>query len=162
MIDLGIAQGAIFTQDRKYRYALWRMWDNRKPVLMQIGLNPSIANETRNDPTVKRGIVRAMQNDFGGFLMANLFAYVSTDPKALLQNGNTVGEETDWYIRKMVELSAIQLCGWGSFKPVGKRFKAVYEMLAEPYCLGINSDGQPRHPLYVSYDTPMIKYQGAR
>ncbi len=157
-INLTIPQGAIFSDDRKYRYVLWRVWNVAKPTLMMIGLNPSVANEFKNDPTITRGIVRADRNGFGSFLMGNLYAYVSTDPKALLSNGDSVGELTDYYIKQMVILSDRQLCGWGSFKPVTKRAPAVLLMLKEPYCLGINADGQPKHPLYVSYDVPMVRY----
>jgi len=157
-IDITLAKGAIFSEDRQYRYALWRVWSPPKPILMLVGLNPSDANEFKNDPTITRGIVRADRNGFGGFLMANLYAYVSTDPKALLNNHNTVGELTDYYIKQMVILSARQLCGWGSFKPVSQRAPAVLTMLKEPYCLGINADGQPKHPLYVGYDVPMVRY----
>jgi hypothetical protein len=91
--------------------------------------------------------------------MANLFALVSTDPKALLNNGNAVGEFTDYYIKEMVKLSDIQLCGWGSFKPVIHRASEVYKMLSNPYCLGVNADGNPKHPLYIGYDVPMVKYE---
>ncbi len=157
-IDLNISTGAIFSEDRKYRYALWRVWNPTKALLLQVSLNPSVANELRNDPTITRGIVRAGRNNFGGFLMANLFALVSTDPKALLNNGNAIGEFTDYYIKEMVKLSEVQLCGWGSFKPVIYRANEVYKMLANPFCLGINPDGNPKHPLYVSYNTPMKKY----
>lgn len=38
--------GAKFSEDRNYRYALWRIWDESKPMVMFIGLNPSTANET--------------------------------------------------------------------------------------------------------------------
>jgi hypothetical protein len=158
-IDLTILKGAIFSDDRKYRYALWRIWNTSRKFLMMIGLNPSVANELKNDPTITRGIIRSDREGYGGFLMANLFAYVSTDPNALLKNENTVGEFNDCYIKQMVELSAIQLCGWGSFKPVAKRCDKVFSMLTNPHCLGINSDGQPKHPLYVAYDTKMIKYE---
>lgn len=157
-IDLSIAKGAIFSDDRLYRFALWRVWSTTKPLLMMIGLNPSYANEFKNDPTITRGIVRADRNGFGGFLMANLYAYVSTDPKALLNNRYSVGELTDYYIKQMVILSDRQLCGWGSFKPVSQRAPDVLLMLKEPYCLGINADGQPKHPLYVGYDVPMVRY----
>ncbi len=157
-IDLTLPQGAIFSEDRKYRYALWRVWSRTKPILMMTCLNPSGANESKNDPTITRGIVRADRNGFGGFLMANLYAYVSTDPKALLNNIDSVGELTDYYIKQMVILSDRQLCGWGSFKPVSQRAPAVLLMLKETYCLGINADGQPKHPLYVSYDMPMVRY----
>ena len=158
-IDLSVATGAIFSEDRKYRYALWRVWNPKLDLLLQIGLNPSKAAELRNDPTITRGIVRANRNRFGGFLMGNIYAYVSTDPNALLQKGDFIGELNDYYLRKMLELSnGKALCGWGSFKPVSLRAPQVLKMIREPYCLGINADGQPKHPLYVGYDVPMTKY----
>ena len=157
-IDLTLAKGAIFSDDRRYRYALWRVWQPNKPILIQISLNPSYANEFKNDPTITRGIVRADRNGFGGFIMGNLDAYVSTDPKALLNNEYAVGEFTDYYIREMVMLSERQLCGWGSFKGMAERASKVYAMLPNPYCLGVNADGQPKHPLYIGYDVPMVRY----
>lgn len=158
-IDLSIPSGAIFSNDRQYRYALWRIWNPNRPLLMQVSLNPSDANEKRNDPTITRGVVRADRNSFGGFLMSNLYSLVSTDPKKLLDSTiDAIGELTDYYIKKMVELSERQLCGWGSFKPVVNRADDVYKMLTNPYCLGTNADGQPKHPLYISYETEMIKY----
>ena len=157
-IDLHIPKGAIFSDDRIYRYALWRVWNNNRPVLLQIGLNPSKADEIRSDPTITRGIVRANRTGFGGFLMANLFAYVSTQPEALLGDGDFIGEYTDYYLKRMIEMSRKQICGWGSFKPVKYRASIVLGMIKEPYCLGVNADGQPKHPLYVGYNVPMIKY----
>lgn len=157
-IDLQTPMGAIFSDDRRFRYVLWRVWNMNKPVILQIGLNPSDANEIKNDPTVVRGMVRANRNGFGGFLMGNLYAYISTNPEVLLGNGDFVGELTDYYISIMVSISERQLCGWGSFPPVAKRASAVLAMIKEPYCLGTNSDGQPRHPLYVAYSVPMVKY----
>ncbi len=150
--------GAIFSEDRKYRYALWRVWSAIRPLLLLIGLNPSGANEIRNDPTITRGMVRADRTGFGGFLMANLYGYVSTDPNALLKAGDFIGELTDHYLKQMIAMSGRQLCGWGSFKPVVKRAPVVLAMIKEPYCLGVNADGQPKHPLYVAYDMPMVKY----
>ncbi len=157
IIDLSIPKGAIFSNDRKYRYALWRVWQPNKPLLMTIGLNPSIASEIKDDPTITRLQVRAYKEGYGGLLMSNLYALISTNPVHLLNQHNTVGEFTDHYIKQMVILSERQLCGWGSFKPVSRRAPAVLLMLKEPYCLGINADGQPKHPLYVGYSVPMIK-----
>lgn len=157
-INLNIPSSAIFSEDGKYRYSLWRIWDNTKSNLMLIGLNPSKADEYKNDPTITRAIERARRNNYGGLLMANLYAYVSTDPKALLENDkDNIGELNDYYIKEMIEISERQLCGWGSFKAVTIKGRdiEVMKMLINPYCLGINRDGQPKHPLYVSYNTPM-------
>ncbi len=158
-IDLTIPKGAVFSEDRKYRYALWRVWSNTKPLLLVVGLNPSKAGEFNDDPTITRNIVRANRAGFGGFLMGNLYGYVSTNPDALLGDGDFVGEFTDQYLTQMINSSGRQLCGWGSFKPVARRAPVVLGMLKEPYCLGVNADGQPKHPLYISYDVPMTKYQ---
>lgn len=59
--------GADFSNDRKYRYALWRIWDRTKPLVMFIGLNPSTANETENDPTIKSVGRISKNNGYGGF-----------------------------------------------------------------------------------------------
>ncbi len=48
IIDFSIPRGAIFSDDRKYRYALWRVWSITKPPLMMIGLKHSVANEFKN------------------------------------------------------------------------------------------------------------------
>ncbi len=157
-LDLMSPTGAIFSDDRRYRYALWRVWKTGRPFLMVIGLNPSQANEFCDDPTITRGMVRADRTGFGGLLMGNLYGHVSTDPNQLIGRGDTVGEWTDFYLRQMIAIANVHLCGWGSFKPVGIRAPTVLSMITAPYCLGINVDGQPKHPLYVSYDTPMVKY----
>ena len=158
-IDLTVAKGAIFSNDRMYRYALWRVWNQQHPMLMLIGLNPSKAGEINNDPTITRSIRRANEAGFGGLLMANLYAFVSTDPEILYRGqGNFVGDLNDYYIRQMIAMSGRQLCGWGSFPAVIQRVPIVLAMIKEPYCLGVNADGQPKHPLYISYKTPMIRY----
>lgn len=157
-IDLHIPVGAIFSNDRKYRYALWRVWSQARPILLVIGLNPSDANELRLDPTVTRCVVRADMSGFGGLLMANLYGYVSSVPDVLLGGGDTIGEFTDYYLRQMIQVSGRTLVGWGSFKPVQKRAPIVLEMIKDPYCLGVNADGQPKHPLYLGYNVPMVRY----
>ncbi|MCB9902553.1 MAG: DUF1643 domain-containing protein, partial [Planctomycetes bacterium] len=43
---------ATFSPCRTYRYSLTRIWDDAAPVCGFILLNPSTADETRNDPTI--------------------------------------------------------------------------------------------------------------
>ena len=125
-IDLSIHKGAIFSEDRKYRYALWRVWNPTLQYLLMVGLNPSIAGEFVDDPTVTRHMSRAYKNGFGGLIHGNLYALISTNPKALLNNGDSVGELTDYYLKQMIAMSGRQFCGWGSFKPVVKRARVVH------------------------------------
>lgn len=75
--------GATFSSCRKYRYALWRIWDSSKSMVMFIGLNPSTANEVAPDNTIKRVEAIVHNWNYGGFYMMNLFAIVSADPTVL-------------------------------------------------------------------------------
>ena len=47
---------AHFSKNRIYRYALWRTWDESKPKVLFVGLNPSTADEIQDDPTIRRCI----------------------------------------------------------------------------------------------------------
>ena len=158
--DFSILKSAIFSEDRKYRYALWRIWNINRPMRLQIGLNPSSANELMDDPTITRGVVRASKDGFGGFIQANLYSYVSTNPKRLLElpELEAIGTENEDYLKFLVGISGQTVCGWGSFPAAIKRAPAVLKMIAEPYCLGINADGQPKHPLYIGYDVPVKRF----
>jgi hypothetical protein len=158
-IDLSLPKGAIFSEDRKYRYVLWRVWSSTLRPLHNIGLNPSDANELSDDPTIARMIRRAYLFGFGGLIQTNLYGYVSSNPDVLLAEGDYIGSLNDEYIRQAIALSGRTMCGWGSFKPVLIRAPAVLKMITDPYCLGLNKHGQPKHPLYVKYETPMIRYE---
>ena len=158
-IDLTIPSGAIFSEDRRFRYLLWRIWKADPIMRLLIGLNPSTANEFKNDPTITRDIVRANRDGFGGIVRVNMYGYCSAYPEVLLGEGDFVGIENDDYIRYGISITKQTVCGWGSFPAVFKRAPEVLKMIPEPYCLGVNADGQPKHPLYVSYEKPMIRYK---
>lgn len=146
---------AVFSPDREYRYKLTRIWDESKPVVLFIGLNPSTANENLDDPTIRRCIGFARSWGYGGLLMGNLFAFVSTDPRKLYQSGlNTIGEHNDDFLCSMNAEAAITVIAWGSFgKALGNRPSWVFSSLKNLHCLGMNQDGAPKHPLYLPANT---------
>lgn len=151
-----IPSGAIFSEDGALRFALWRVWESEQPIAGQVGLNPSKAGIDNNDATIARSIVRWQRNGYGGFIQTNKYPHISTDPKKL---DRLLGiDENDFYIREMVKLTEVQLCMWGSIINDTFTSSRIYKMLENPYCLGVNSDGQPKHSLYVGYDVPMEKY----
>jgi hypothetical protein len=158
-IDLSTPMGVIFSEDGRYRYVLWRVWSQVKPYLLFVGLNPSKANSTINDPTITRLMVRASTAGYGGLFAANLYSLVSSAPGILWQKEDSIGIDNDRYLQKLIDIAASGrvLCGWGSYPPAKDRAQSVLKMIPDPYCLGQNSDGQPRHPLYVAYSVPMVK-----
>ncbi len=71
-----IDTGAKFSEDKRYRYMLWRRWDETKACVMFIGLNPSTANESTDDPTIRSVVAIANNLGYGGVYMLNLFQLI--------------------------------------------------------------------------------------
>lgn len=150
--------GAVFSADRKYRYALWRIWDKSKPLVMFIGLNPSTANETKPDPTITRVKGFATDWGYGGFYMMNLFAIVSEDPAVLQTDPNPMGDNAGW-IEEIAPKCSIIVFAWGNFKQAQKRGNFVTKQFPHAYCLILNKNGSPRHPLYVKSEVMPTLYK---
>jgi hypothetical protein len=151
---------AVFSPDRKHRYALIRVWNNELPRIMFIGLNPSTANEKENDPTIRRVINFAKGWGFGGVYMCNLFSFVTPYPSELKKAKDNL--ENDFHLRYYTSISKEVLCAWGAFPEIGERSSQVYKMLknysAEFSALQINKNGSPKHPLYVKADIKRVPF----
>src|SRR5271157_168450 len=91
MSPKAIRSGATFSLCRTWRYKLWRRWSAAVPMVTFIGLNPSTADEINDDPTVRRCLGFARRWGFGGMSMLNVFAYRSTNPRALRAATDPVG-----------------------------------------------------------------------
>jgi hypothetical protein len=74
---------AKFCYAKKNRYFLKREWDNSKGLLLYIMLNPSVADEIKDDPTIRRLINFTKKFDYGGFLVGNIFTKITPNPKEI-------------------------------------------------------------------------------
>ena len=143
-----------FSPCRTYRYTLVRILDplltEASPPVVSIGLNPSLANEHRSDPTITRELAFARSLNACALLKANLYALVSPYPKDLLTHPDPVGPNNDDVLRA-IPAGAIVVCSWGAHKMAKRRAEAVLELLRgrDLRCFGRTKDGFPRHPLYL-------------
>jgi len=149
--------GALFSENRKYRYCLWRIWDESLPKIMFIGLNPSTANEEQDDPTIRRVVRFASDWGYGGVYMLNLFTYVTAYPKELLKCDNPL-MLADHYLQLYAKKVERIVFAWGSFTESADRAKQVKTMFPIAFCLGQNSNGSPKHPLYLLGSTELIYF----
>ena len=145
---------AVFSEDRRYRYLLRRRVGESSRRALFVMLNPSKADEKRNDATIRRCIGFARGWGFGILEVVNLFALMSTDPKALLKAKDPVGPDNDAAIRAALEVTDTVVLAWGNHAlDHEERAATVTEMAqktARPYCLGLTVKGAPRHPLRLS------------
>lgn len=155
--------GAKFSEDRKYRFSLWRIWDKSKPLVMFIGLNPSTANENENDPTIRSVERISKANGYGGFYMMNCWALVSTDPEKLRDHrwNELICEWNDNMLTITKSKCKDVVFAWGSFDIVIEtgRYFELLEMFPNAMALHINKNGSPKHPLYCKSDTKLIPFQ---
>jgi hypothetical protein len=145
-----ITSGAKFSDCGKYRYSLWRIWDETKPKAMCIGLNPSTANASKNDNTINVLIRMLSQLGYGGFYMTNLFAWISSKPEDLLTCENPLGDN-DQVLDDIKEKSSVVIVCWGNFKQAQERIKEVLPRFPDAMCFGVNQNGTPFHPRAMSY-----------
>ncbi len=153
-----IYSDAKFSKDRIYRYALWRVWDNSLPKLLFIGLNPSTADEINDDPTMRRCIRFSKDLGYGGFIMGNIFAYRSTDPKKLREIKNPIGSRNNFWLKKLHKEAGNTIAAWGTHGEYLNRGDDVVKLLGSLDCLRITKEGFPSHPLYLPSNLKPIKY----
>lgn len=144
-------KGAVFSECRRYRYLLWRVW-NRLPgkrCVMFVGLNPSTADETEDDPTIRRCIGFAQSWGFDGLYMLNAYAFRATDPKVMLAAADPVGPDNDKALAFYGYESAFVVVAWGARCPL-EREREVLGLLGRGiHCFGLTKQGRPKHPLYL-------------
>ena len=139
---------AKLSKDRKYRYALWRIWEESRPKVMFIGLNPSTADETEDDPTIRRCIGFARSWGYGGLIMANLFGFRATQPKDLMLAKDPIGPRNNRWLHSLSNEARIIIGAWGnggSFLGRGENIMSKFKNL---YVLKRTLSGHPVHPLY--------------
>jgi hypothetical protein len=137
---------AIISQDNKYRYQLSRIWDEGKPKILFIMLNPSTADANMDDPTIRRVVNFSKSWGYGGCFVGNLYAFRSTDPKELQYTDEPTGKDNIGHIRSLIGLTEKVVYAWGNNQkePVWLR-----EIVDLPYCIDISKKGIPKHPLYL-------------
>lgn len=148
----GLRASAVLSDDGLYRYELTRTWSSA-PSVSFVMLNPSTADASLDDPTIRRCIGFARSWGHGGIRVVNLYALRSTDPKALWGAPDPVGPDNDEYLRRAAVSGGPLIAAWGGHA----RADRVAAVLALPglealQALGVTKAGQPRHPLYLRGD----------
>lgn len=150
---------AVFSSCRKYRYVLWRTW-SPGPYVNFIGLNPSTADETKDDATIRvcRGF--AQRWGFGAMCMTNLFAFRATDPKAIKAQTNPMGEDNMHHLLQVSSEARLVVAAWGCNGTIFNQDLNVKEKLSQVgvklHCLLKTDGGHPRHPLRIRRETMPI------
>ena len=152
-MDSTTNKGAEFSDCKNYRYRLWRVWDESKPHVLFIMLNPSTADEDKNDPTVERCERFARAWGCGGLRVCNLFAFRATNPADMKAASDPIGISNDDIIISEAKKAGMVICAWGNHGDHLKRSITVRALLNQhsitTHYLSLTGKYEPGHPLYL-------------
>lgn len=168
-----VNSGAIFSPCSRYRYVLYRRWlPATAPALLWVMLNPSKAGATHDDATIRKCRGFTERWGYGGFLVVNLYAWVSTAPLGMRASPDPIGPDNDRYIREVAMMASGAVLAWGGTFDHGAeahrdalglpgRAAAVRAILAEhlllpTWHLGLTQSGSPRHPSRLGYSAARV------
>ena len=162
-VEIEVAASAVLSADGRYRYELTRRW-GVGPLVTFVMLNPSTADSTINDPTIRRCMGFARTWGFPGLAVVNLYAWRSPSPQDLWTAEDPVGAKNDDYLTRAAAQGGPLIAAWGN----NAKTDRVSHVLTLPgffevaEILGLTKQGQPRHPLYLRSDTPRIRLRTTR
>lgn len=156
---------AYISADGYYRYDLVRSWGSPDdPQVCWVMLNPSTADATQDDPTIRRCVGFSKAWGFGSLIVVNLFALRSTDPKALVTSVvSPIGPENNACIERASRNAQATVAAWGTKGTFRNRAAEVTDLIVRTgrtlHCLERTKGGHPKHPLYVKGDVHPAVYR---
>lgn len=154
-----------FSPCRTWRYTLWREFGlERDAFALFLGLNPSTADELKNDNTIRRDINFAKRWGFGALAKGNLFAYRATEPANMRAAQDPVGPENDRHLIELAMHAKVIICAWGAHGAFLNRSAEVLQMLKaldlghKLHYFTLTKNGEPKHELYIAAETLPVPY----
>ena len=140
--------------DEKNRFVLG---NNGERTLVIFGINPSIANKEKSDPTISTILNRLETWGYDSFVMLNIYPERATQLKNLPQEiDENLHKKNIEEIKKVISTAYGVLIAWGNqikhrdyfYKICLKEIeKAIDESCIKTYCLGTSKSGHPYHPI---------------
>lgn len=175
--DDGIVRSATLSKDGVYRYVLHRdklLYDKldvpppKEGRVVWIMLNPSTADATNDDPTIRRCIGFTREWGYNNLTVVNLFALRATDPRELQKHVEKIEDlriNMDYITAEAVFNDPdLVVCAWGTHGGLRRRNKLVIDTLNEAGArlnvLRLSEDRHPAHPLYLPKTLKPIPWNG--
>ena len=169
MADL-LGNDAYLSDCGKYRYSLTRHVGAGQLRFAFFGINPSTADATLDDATVRKWRGYCERNHAAIFEVANVFSYRATDVRELASVEDPFGGDEHWRIQDhIIRTADVLVPCWGSQKKVPDHLRPWIEELfgrlchqnyrygTDLMCFGKTKAGDPKHPLMLGYDkNPLV------
>lgn len=153
---------AIISDCGMHRYRLDREVQEHGVVIAYFGINPSTADASIDDATVRKWRGFTLRNGGRKFIVGNAFSLRSTDVRGL--NGYShypIGKDQRRYIAEIIGDADMLVPCWGNTTKVNKELRHVISDLLKQLIasgkpvmhFGLTKSGDPIHPLMLGYST---------
>ncbi|MNR13832.1 hypothetical protein D3C85_1302620 [compost metagenome] len=157
---------AVLSECGLYRYRLDREVQPEGLVFAYFGINPSTADASIDDSTVRKWRGFTLRNGGKKFIVGNVFAFRSTDPKALEFAEDPFGPDRYAHLEQIIAEADVLVPCWGNSSKVPPTIRPHIADLLETLLgsgkpvmhFGLTASGDPKHPLMLSYDTPLLPW----
>lgn len=158
---------AILSPCGLYRYRLERTVGMDGPVYAFFGINPSTADASVDDATVRKWIGFSKRWGASRFIVGNVFAYRATDVRTLASVDDPHGPEIGDHITDIISEADILVPCWGNTSKVPPALQDYFDILMDALAssgkpvrhFGLTKAGDPKHPLMLGYDTQLQEFQ---
>lgn len=149
---------AYMSADRAFRWSLKRWWEDGEGLICWVMLNPSVADETRDDPTLRRVIHFSRAWGYQALEIVNLYPLVTPYPEKLRGwIDDDLGSKEDRHanasvVRRAMKEAGKVMAAWGAH-PWAYEWSeyVIFDSWDGPtpalYCLDETAQGFPKHPL---------------
>lgn len=153
---------AVVSDDKIYRYYLTREWEApRWDPMVFCMLNPSTADASIDDPTIRRCMGFAKREKCTGIIVVNLYSLRATNPRELAKHPDPIGPRTQHFWESAARAASFVVLAWGN-NALWERGHCFREFLKKwntrAVCLGKTLKGEPKHPLYIKADAPLLDF----
>lgn len=165
-LDLFPSGSAVLSDCGAYRYRLERHVADSGPVFAFFGVNPSTADASEDDATVRKW--RGFVTRWGGsrFIVGNVFAFRATDVRGLASVADPVGQVNNGHLQEIISDADVLVPCWGNTTKLPRELRPHCRWLLHVLCMagkpvktfGLTQSGDPLHPLMLGYDTPLVDW----
>lgn len=173
--ELPTLEGAEFGgREKEHQVKYWKVWDETKPAVLFIGLNPTTGEGGQYLLNTLTNISRRM--GYGGFFLGHLFCYISLNYKEFREWYNFVNalSRQKWQEKNLKALEEMAqytgeehiVFGWGSYgQDYIQEIKVLQKRFPRAKCVGVTENLNPaspvRHPktqIFLPYEENPEKY----
>lgn len=133
--------------------------------ILWIGCNPSIANATIDDPTIRRMWGFTARWLYGEMRVVNVNPYRSTNPKTQQMPDAHAMNVNDTYIKAHAKEAAFIVCVYGDSADSllcahTERLLRAFTRRDKLLMFGRTKKGYPKHPLYLPNNSQVMRLDG--